>query len=232
MTNEKFVCEMTIEGAKVVSTKIDGGKLVCEMTIDGVEILNTVVVDGKEYIKELLIDGVKVVRTADTKNEFIIEQNGFIWKVSPYHKDIVYELVKELKEDVKDFLAAHSDCVKVPDTYLYKYLTLGDLRELLKDLPDDTLMVGMDDCLVQCIRVGYITEKVKTYHDLAGGADYDIRRFFMKDKDLVFGWINADNYNYPADEEFLLKQANETKDAVRNFIKNRDKDERVGVRLD
>ena len=206
-------------------------KFTVEMTIDGVEVLSTVTVDGKDYIKELLINGVKVRRTTDTGREFTLETNGFIWRATPYHTSNDYDMVKDLMQDVKDFLERYEDCRKVPDEDLHKYLTLGDLREMLKDYPDDSLLVGTENDLVQSIKVGYITEKIKTQHSLAGGFDYKAHKFFMKDVDTVSGWVNAEDYSHPEDEEYLLKKVKETKDSVKTFAKTYNREERIGIKI-
>ena len=206
-------------------------KFTVEMTIDGVEVLDTITVDGKDYIKELLINGVKVRRTTDTGREFTLEKNGFTWTASSYHVSNDYEMVKDLMKDVEYFLERYEDCRKVSDENLHKYLTLGDLREMLKDFPDDTLLVGTENDLVQSIKVGYITEKVRTQHSLAGGFDYKTRKFYMKDVDLVAGWMNAEDYSHPEDEEYLLKKVKETKNSVKAFASTRNKEERIGIKF-
>lgn len=206
-------------------------KFTVEMTIDGVEVLDTVTVDDKDYIKELLIKGVKVRRTTDTGREFALETNGFMWIVTSHHTSNDYEMVKDLMKDVEDFLECYEDCRKVPGEDLHKYLTLGDLREILKDYPDDSLLVGTENDLVQSIKVGYITEKIKTQHSLAGGFDYKAHKFFMKDVDMVSGWVNAEDFTHPKDEEVLLETVKETKDRVKTFASTRNKEERIGIKL-
>lgn len=204
---------------------------IVEKTIDDVEVTSTVTVEGKSYIKELLIDGVEVTRVGDTKNKFLLEKDGFIREVSPYHTENDYEMVKDLKERVQDFIEYFRGWQSVPDDNLHKYLTLGELREMLKDYPDDSLLVGTENNLVQSIKVGYITEKVRTQHSLSGGFDYEIRKFYMKDEDLVAGWVNSEDYSHPEHEEDLRKMVEETKESVKDFASNRSKYERVGIQI-
>ena len=212
----KFVWT-TVEDVEIIEENIDA--------IEGIEIIKESIIDGKRTLEELKVDGILCVRTDENKYE--LRMDGWTWPVDARGR----ELGNLLKEEVKDFLDVYGDCVKVPDDNLHKYLTLGDLREMLKDLPDDTLIAGTENDLIQCIKVGYITEKVKTFHDLAGGFDYQTRKFFMKDVDAVGGWVNAEDYRYPESEEDLLKTVSGTKESVKNFAKTYNKDERVGVKL-
>lgn len=114
---------------------------------------------------------------------------------------------------------------------IHKYLTLGNLRDMLKDFPDDALLVGTENDLVQFIKVGYITDKIMTFHDLAGGFDYDTRKFFIKDEGRVGGWVNAENTSHPECEEDFLKYIHETKEKVKKFGETRNEDKHIGICL-
>lgn len=206
-------------------------KFMVEMVIEDVEVLSTVTVDGKDYIKELLIYGAKVTRVGNTMNKFVIEKDGFTRTTSPHHTSSDYELVKDLKEEVEYFFEDFGGCKRISDENMNKYLTLGDLREMLKDYPDDALLVGLERNLVQSIEIGYVVEKTKTHHDFTGGFDYNTREFLMKNTDFVYGIVNAEDCQYPEDEERYIESVKETKDLVKNFAITRNQDERIGIKL-